>query len=180
MKKWVMSLFTVFIATFVLSINEDSVKAAEMDTNENNMAKYYDADNQEITPYTEEEYLKKIEDSSKQEETLISSRSAQYPNHYDDFGKGEFKNFVWINNGKLYKNPVYVTVERVNRTKDLAVYFYDSSDKFVGKVVFPTSGTFWKSAPTDHLPRGKSYKFKLVSESGELAKVKQGEIGYDN
>lgn len=72
-----------------------------------------------------------------------------------------------------------MNVERYNRSSGLAIYFYDSNDTYYGKIVFRDYGTLWHVAEVDHLPRGKSYKFKLVSESGDLAKVLHGNIAYD-
>ena len=163
--------------------NPDTSQLSEkIDESNIEMPLYYDANGEEITPYTKEEYSDKVNSilNNSQQNNEISLFSVANPNYYDTFGYGEFKNFVWINQGKLYKNPIYVNVERYNRSSGLAIYFYDSNDVYYGKAVFRDYGTLWHVAEVDHLPRGKSYKFKLVSESGEVAQVKQGNIAYDN
>lgn len=165
----------------ISTISEQSnVKSSEV--TEIEMPVYYDANGKEINPYTEEEYFEKVNSilTTPEKENGISLFSVAVPNYYDTFGYGEFRNFVWINKGKTYKNPIYVNVERYNRSSGLAIYFYDSNDTYYGKAVFRDYGTLWHVATVDHLPRGKSYKFKLVSESGELAQVKHGNIAYDN
>ena len=193
LKKTYYVFLLAFTFAFLFVISADNTKAAENTEEENSieMPKFYDENNNEIKPYTEEEYIQKREEAieeseqaiepknSLKAENKISLKSALYPNHYDTFGYATFKNFVWINKEKLYKDPSYVNLERANRTTGLAVYFYNSSGTYKGKAVFPKYGNIWEVATTDHLTRGKSYKFKLVSESGEKAEVTHGNIGYD-
>lgn len=167
----------------ILTSTQNNVDTDEnVDINEVEMPVFYDAEGNKINPYTEDEYFEKVESilTTPQKNDGISIFSVAVPNYYDTFGEGSFRNFVWINQGKTYKNPIYVNVERENRSSGLAIYFYDSNDTYYGKAVFRDYGTLWHVATVDHLPRGKSYKFKLVSESGELAKVKHGNIAYDN
>ncbi|WP_301109401.1 hypothetical protein [Sporosarcina sp.] len=180
MKKNVFTLVIVFIlALFVF--NPSPSKANEI----NEMPKYYDELDREIKPYTQEEYLEKTKlvfERFLASESVSSNNmlSNLYPKYFEDFGSASFSNFVWVRSGKTYKNPLYISIERLNRTTGLAIYVYDSANTYQGKAVFPKYGSIWHSLDVDYLPRGKSYKFKLVSESGELAKVSKGEIGYNN
>ncbi|GKV70419.1 hypothetical protein NCCP2716_29170 [Sporosarcina sp. NCCP-2716] len=178
MKKIFLTLSTVFIAAIIVYMPQ-SAKASE----DFELPRFYNADNQEIFPYNQKEYAEKVNAIFNGGEDLKSnllSTVYSIPKYYDDFGPGSFTNFVWIRKGKLYKNPLYVNVERINRTTGLAIYYYNSGNSYEGKTVFPKYGNIWHAATVDYLPRGKSYKFKLVSESGELAQVKQGEVGYNN
>lgn len=153
------------------------------------MPLYYDENNNEIKPYTEEEYRDFLEEVKLEEEkkSQVAINELErgiikpyiIPKYYSDFGPATFSNYVWIKNGMLYRNPLYVSVERINRTDGLSVYYYDGSGAYKGKTVFPTYGNLWFSANVGYLTRGTSYKFRLVSESGETAKTKQGQVGYD-
>jgi len=181
--------FFSFIAllTFVIlvvSFNPNATNAAENTKGEDfELPRYYDSNNKEIFPYTKEEYIEKAKHAESYEKTQVSQSigilSVQQPRYYDTFGAASFQNFVWVNGGEVYRNPIYINMERITRTTGMAVYFYNSSNAFQGKVVFPKYGNLWEAAPADHLTRNIFYKFKLVSESGELAKVKHGNIAYD-
>lgn len=182
MKKVLTGLIFVLGVLVFVGFSPNSTQAA---TNEEIvMPKYYDANNQEIKPYTEEEYLEKAEQAveesivEKKDDTL-STYSVSRPNYYATYGDATYSNYVWVNGGKTYRNPIYINFEIENRTTGKAIYFYNSAGTFQGKVVFPKYGNIWYVANVDYLVRGISYKFKLVSESGELSKIKHGNIAYD-
>ncbi|MER2006173.1 MAG: hypothetical protein ABS939_01870 [Psychrobacillus sp.] len=185
MKRLILSSIAVLMCSVLFVVFNPNNTHAEEKENVIVMPKYYDENNVEVEPYSEDEYLEKVNDIIKDDaadvkKSKISLLSSQ-PKYVDTFGYGEFRNFVWVNKGKAYKNPLYLNLERENRTDGLAVYFYTSGDTYKGKVVFPKYGNMWEVADVEKfLPRGSSYKFKLVSESGELAKVTHGNIGYNN
>ncbi|HDR4874816.1 TPA: hypothetical protein QCR24_005754 [Bacillus cereus] len=41
-----------------------------------------------------------------------------------------------------------------------------------------SEGNGWASVSWRHFPRSPAYKFKLVSESGQLVKIKHGTVYY--
>jgi len=179
--------FFSFIAllTFVIlavSFNANVTEAAENTKEEDfELPRYFDANDKEIFPYTKEEYIERYKqaESFKKASSQLEIFSVERPRYYDTYGYAGFRNYVWINGGELYRNPIYVNLERITRTDKMALYVYDSNGAYQGKFIFPKYGNIWEVAPCDHLTRSVHYKFKLVSESGEFAEVKHGNIAYD-
>ncbi|MGE6553498.1 hypothetical protein ACQKFK_32830 [Bacillus mycoides] len=94
-----------------------------------------------------------------------------------DFGATSFSNFVWIYGGQVFYNPQDIEFERENRPKSVSIYAYTLGGSYMGKSV-TSEGTGWALVPWRHLPRGQAYKFKFVSESGQLVKIKHGTVYY--
>ncbi len=175
--------FIALLTFIILAVSNPNATEATENTIEENfeLPRYFDANDKEIFPYTEEEYIEKSKqaESLEKDSSQLGLFSVQQPCYYDTFGYAGFRNYVWVNGGEVYRNPIYVILERITRTDKMAVYFYNSNSVYQGKVVFLKYGNVWGVAPCDHLARNVFYKFKLVSESGEFAEVKHGHIAYD-
>ncbi len=95
---------------------------------------------------------------------------------YYSFGSTSFSNYIWVNSGNPFYNPSYIDFERVNKVI-ITVEIYDRNNRYMGKGV--TNGLAgWASVDLSWLPRGMSYKLKLVNSSGGTAQIKHGNVSY--
>lgn len=165
-------LFYVSMVFFgILSLNSEFAKA---ETTESNNAEVTEGNKVEVKYYNEDDELFKEEIVETDPATQIQSRATK------DFGNTVFSNYVYINSGKVFKDPHFVDFELTNRPKKMAVKAYTSGDTYKGKVTFEGAGlSGWQSADLDWLKRGTSYKIALVNEGSGEVRIRGGYIKYN-
>ncbi|MCA1322351.1 hypothetical protein LC085_20950 [Bacillus tianshenii] len=177
MKKLLASFIVVGLFTLFLVGENGKVGAEEFKES----VQYFDSNNSPVSPYTQKELdemkerVRNLEGKSSRNNLNDYSLSSSYYH----FGETSYSNYVWIKGGSTFYNPQYVDFEIINRIEGRALYVYDSSGKYQGKAVFPKYGNIWYASSWTHLPRGKSYKFKLVSELGYYSELLQGSVKYN-
>lgn len=98
------------------------------------------------------------------------------------FGASKFSDFVWLNNGHLFKNPDFLEIEMVTKGKfSVEVVRVDGSlegaahreNSGWSTVHFRTGGEFGGGVPNGE------YKIRLKNAGPGERDVKQGNLEYD-
>nr|HEF1067547.1 hypothetical protein [Campylobacter jejuni] len=135
-------------------------------------------------PHSETE-LKQLEDTYEkglrlQEKTLDTNSLARARWSEYSFGKTIVSKYVWVKKGAGFLNPDHIDAELMNRPPVFEIHAHGaSSGNFFGKVVFEKK-SYWVVAPWEHLPRSRSYKFKLVNGGSKgTVDIKHGNVRYN-
>lgn len=95
-----------------------------------------------------------------------------------NFWSTSFSSYIWVKGSGSFYNPRLINFEK-DSDQPIVVECYDYNGNYVGKVNTP-SGYNWKQADLTWLPRGKSYKIKLVNGGSGTVKIKQGKVTHDD
>lgn len=114
--------------------------------------------------------------------TMASSNPYPYGNYTGyDFGKTSFSSYIWVKGGGTFKNLDTIDMEN-SSGQSISVEVYDSAGKYYGKGV-TVKGGGWRSVNFESagiLPKGKSYKIKLVNLGSGTVTLKQGTVLYNH
>lgn len=97
-----------------------------------------------------------------------------------NFSRYSFKTSKWVRGGATFKNLACIDMEN-SSGQSLEVRVYDSTGKYYGKGV-TAKGSGWRSVNFESagiLPKGKSYKIKLVNLGSGTVSLKQGTVLYN-
>ncbi|GIN63286.1 hypothetical protein J27TS8_32790 [Robertmurraya siralis] len=95
-----------------------------------------------------------------------------------DYGETSFSNYIWVKGKGTFYNPKLISFEKIT-DQSIIVECYDYNNNYQGKVVTAT-GFNWRSAELSWLPRGKSYRLKLVNGGSGTVRIKQGSVHYED
>ncbi|MEK3823018.1 hypothetical protein MKY20_28535 [Cytobacillus sp. FSL W8-0315] len=97
---------------------------------------------------------------------------------YYQFWETSFSNYIWVNGNGSFYNPRHINFEK-DTNQPITVECYDYNRNYVGKVT-TSSGYHWKQADLSWLPRGKSYRIKLVNAGSGTVRLRQGQVAHED
>lgn len=172
LKSFLFSLVAA-LGLFVLLSPEMEAHAAE--TTKKPTIKFYDENNQEIFPYTQEEI-----DNMFQLEPVVKRQNADLLSDWRIyyFGKTSFKYNVWIRSGYEFKDPGILSLDSEKTVGKMEVSSYSGGSR-KSRLVIDGGWSGNATLHLTHLPRGKSYSFYLTNESNKTIELTGGEVWYD-
>lgn len=179
---------TAFSAATLFSVSNTALADGSEEIDDSEISN--DELDQEINFESYEYAIKSLMENSQSKQSMSTSVEAQieaagksYPyGKYTgvDFGKYTFKTSKWVKDGTTFKNLACIDMEN-SSGQSLEVRVYDSAGKYYGKGV-TAKGAGWRSVNFEKygiLPKGKSYKIKLVNLGSGTVSLKQGTVLYN-